>query len=182
MIRSQETGFQGFNERLPVNGALVMEFAKKLQEVEPAEFSDDIASVAPTDILKKLYLFEKTTAAILFGEYTFRLIRYDFKGDILDQEEKSGVYHVLSDDFIAQIQAWTRKQGTVLRGQTASVTEEAPYPTKALREVLANAVAHALYNRDQGDIVVELRHNRLTVSNNCFLEAKSFTKKWFSVG
>ena len=164
----------------PVDGSLVMEFAKKLQEVDPAEFSDDLASVAPTDILKKLCLFETTTAAILFGGYKFRIIRYEINGDILDQEEKSGEYYALSDNFIAQIQAWTRKQGTVLRGQTASAIEETPYPTKALREILANAVAHALYSRDQGNIVIELRPDRLTVSNNCSLEAKSFTKKWFS--
>jgi predicted HTH transcriptional regulator len=163
-----------------VNGALVMEFAKKLQEAEPSEFSVDLANIAPTDILKKLSLHERTAAAILFGEYKVRVVRYDSDGDILDQVEKAGTYYALSDDFIAQVQAWTRKQGTILKGQTASVTEEAPYPTKALREVLANAVAHALFHRDYGKIVIELRPNRLTVSNHCSLEAKLFTKKWFS--
>lgn len=163
-----------------INGALVMEFAKKLQEAEPAEFNIDLASIAPLDILKKLNLFETTAAAILFGEYRVRIVRYDSNDDILDQEEKIGAYHALSDDFITQIQAWTRKQGTVLRGHTTSVTEEAPYPLKALREVLANAVAHSFYHRDQGNIVIELRPNRITVNNNCSLEAKHFTKQWFS--
>ena len=86
----------------------------------------------------------------------------------------------MTDDFISQIQAWTRKQGTIVEGNTASVKEENPYPPKVIRELLANAVAHALYQREKGGIIVDIYPNHLTVRNNAMLEAKAFAKQWFA--
>lgn len=55
-----------------------------------------------------------------------------------------------------------------------------PYPPEALREVLANAVAHALYQRNQGEIIVDLFPDRFSVKNNALIEAKAFSKQWFA--
>lgn len=165
-----------------IDGALVLDFAKKIKEQNEEEgaFFPDLQNLSPAEVLSKLGIASTTAAGILFGNYKVRIVHYDKNEDILDQKEKLGTYNILSDSFIEQVQSWTRKEGTVLRGQTISSTEESPYPLPALREVLANAVAHALYARDQGNIVVELRPERITVLNNCSLESRAFANKWFS--
>lgn len=55
-----------------------------------------------------------------------------------------------------------------------------PFPTKALREGLANAVAHAAYYDGQGDVIVELFSDRVSISNLCIKESGYFANKWFS--
>jgi hypothetical protein len=41
-------------------------------------------------------------------------------------------------------------------------------------------VAHALYPRGDGNIIIDLHQDRLTVRNNCMSEAKAFYKHWFT--
>lgn len=160
--------------------SLVIAFAQKVNAVANEDFHIDLAQTTPREILAKFNIQETNVAAILFGDFKFRFVHFDEAGDILDQKSIKGLYRLLSDSFVDEIQSWTRRQGTNLRGSTVSATEEVPYPPKALREILANAVAHALYQRDQGDIVVELHPNRITIRNNCSLEAKAFINKWLS--
>lgn len=160
--------------------SLVISFAQKVNEVASEDFHIDLERTTPREILAKFNIQETNVAAILFGEYQFRFVHFDENGDILDQKSIKGLYRLLADSFVEEIQSWTRRQGTNLKGATVSATEEVPYPPKALREILANAVAHALYQRDQGDIVVELHPNRITVRNNCSLEARAFINKWLS--
>lgn len=160
--------------------SLVMQFASKVIEATGDEFNLDTEKMSSDNILQKLNVYSMNSAGILFGEFQCRIVRFDLDGDILDQSTRMGLYNILSDQFIEYIQSWTRKEGTTIRGSSASAPEELPYPVKALREILANAVAHALYQKHQGDIVVELHPNRITVRNNCNLEAKAFVNKWFS--
>jgi len=159
---------------------LVAEFAKKLVELDIEDFKFDLSKTTSEEVLSKLNVSSTITAGILFGEYSFRLVHFDKNGDILDQVQKQGLYRMLSDQFIEDIQSWTRKQGTVIQGSSATAAEETPYPIRALREILGNAVAHSLYSKANGDIVVELHPNRLVVRNNCRKEAKAFVEKWFS--
>jgi len=162
------------------NGALVLEYARKVRENRPDEEGKKLDALSPSDILSKLSLNSKTAAGILFGDYRYRIVHFDQRGDVLDQRDGAGLYGMLTDAFVEGLQSWTRKAGTVVRGSSTSVVEELPYPPRALREVLANAVAHAFYARDQGNIVVEARPDRLTISNNCAIESKAFVEKWFS--
>lgn len=167
-----------------IDGALVLDFAKKVKEEDPSgnELFGDLQKLSPSDVLSKLGINDTTAAGILFGNFKVRVVHYDINNDVLDQQERVGAYGILADAFIEHIQSWTRRQGTVIQGQSTSAAEEVPYPIKALREVLANAVAHTLYARDQGNILVELRPNRFTLQNNCSLESKAFANKWFSKG
>jgi predicted HTH transcriptional regulator len=160
--------------------SLVTSFAQKVVEATADDFQIDVSATAPNDILRKLNIFQTNAAGILFGNFKFRIAHFDENGDILDQQDKTGLFNILSDSFIEEIQSWTRRQGTAIRGNSIAAPEESPYPQRALREILANAVAHALYQKDKGNIVVELHPNRITVRNNCHLEAKAFVNKWFS--
>ena len=161
------------------DSSLVTLFAQKISNVDSG-FNIEADKTTPELILKKLNIFNINTMGILFGKFPFRIVNFDQSGDILDQITKEGLYHILSDGFIENIQSRFRKKATYIQGTSIAVEEEMPYPVKALREVLANAVAHALYQKDKGDIVVETHPNRITVRNNCSKEAKLFVDKWFS--
>jgi predicted HTH transcriptional regulator len=160
--------------------SLVLQFAQKVVEATGDEFNLDIEKMSSEQILQRLNILGVNSAGILFGDFKYRIVHFNLDGDIFDQSEKNGLYHILSDQFIEEVQSWTRKEGTAIRGSSTSAPEELPYPIKALREILANAVAHALYQKNQGDIVIELHPNRITARNNCNLEAKAFVNKWFS--
>lgn len=162
-----------------VDPSLIIEFAKKVNEASD-EFSIDIKTSTADEVLRKLNIFQTNVSNILFGQMGFRLVHFDENGDILDQQEKRGLFRILSDSFVESIQSWTRRQGTKTGKDSIAAAEEKPYPIKALREVLANAVAHALYQKNSGDIVVELHPDRMCVRNNCRLEAQAFVNKWFS--
>lgn len=163
-----------------VDGSLILSFAQKLNEVAGDDFHVDLATSSPQDVLRKLNILNTNVANILFGEIPARYVHFNKDGDILDQKELKGTYRILIDTFIEEIHSWTRKEGTDVGPKSVSAPEELPYPPKALREILANAVAHALYQRDKGDIVVELHPDRITVRNNCSLESNAFVNKWLS--
>jgi predicted HTH transcriptional regulator len=161
-----------------INSALVIDFAGKLFEAKIIE--EDLRKLSSEEILSKLQILHKKSSGILFGDMPVRVVHYDENSDILDQKEYKGLYSILSDNFIEFIQSWTRRQGTVLSGNSITAGEEMPYPLKSIRDSLANAVSHALYSKNNGEIRIELHNDRLAISNNCSLEAKFFINKWFS--
>ncbi|OFZ19759.1 MAG: hypothetical protein A2Z20_00285 [Bdellovibrionales bacterium RBG_16_40_8] len=163
-----------------IDPSLTLKFSQKMAEVDPDFQQMDFSKITPEELLRKLNVIDTNTAGILFGETPFRFVHFDKDGEIFDQKLIHGMYNMLSDQFIDEILSWTRKQSSTIRGASASVTEENPYPVKGLREILANAVAHAYYQRHHGDVVVELHPNQITVSNLCNLDAKAFVNKWFS--
>lgn len=168
----------------PWNGeassTLVLDFAQKIKIRDSSILPENLLDMAPKNILEKLTVSNRMAANILFGDCIVRVVYYDYSGDILTQNEKRGAFYLLTDEFVEQLQTWTKTKGTVLQGSSLSVSEDMPYPPKALRETLANAVAHAMYERSLGDIIIDIHPNRLVVRNNCLLEAKAFAKQWFS--
>ena len=89
---------------------------------------------------------------------------------------------MLKEDFIQHIQSWTRTKEISLIPGSLSITEEKPYPDSVLREVLVNAVAHSAFEKQEGEITVELYRNRIKVSNHCSAKATAFISKKFSQG
>ncbi|MFC1546368.1 RNA-binding domain-containing protein [bacterium] len=162
-----------------INGSQVIEFVQKVTQIND-DFQIDLNTTSTNEILRKLNIFETNAAGILFGSIPFRVVHFNEDGDILDQRTRKGLYQILSDSFIEEIQSRARKKATVVEDGNISAAEEAPYPLKALREILANAVAHALYQKSDGDLVVETHPNRITVRNNCTKNAIAFLGKWFS--
>lgn len=161
------------------DNTLIMSFANKLSEIGVLQV-DDPSSLTASYILSTLGIEKHKATEILFGNTSLRIVHFDKNGDILDQISKKGAYHILQDSFIEEVQSWTRKKGTVLKAGSISAIEEVPYPVVALREILANAVAHSLYSKNSGDIVIEMYPNRISVLNNCPLESEVFANKWFS--
>ncbi len=86
----------------------------------------------------------------------------------------------MDDDFIAEIQSWTRKNAADIVGNSSSIVEEMPYPKFAMRETFANAVAHANFAMDNGGILIEVHPDRIVIKNNALRAARNFMGKWFS--
>lgn len=165
--------YSGMEYKGIIDSSLVLDFAQFLNT------DKGWSSLSADDVLSRLNIGGKNVSGILFGDFSYRVIRYNKESEILDQDEKKSLYSILKKEFIQNIQSWTRTD-SVKMTQGLSVTEEKPYSDKALREVLVNAVSHALFSKRQGGVKIELYPNRIKVSNNCSLEAEAFINKRFS--
>jgi hypothetical protein len=96
---------------------------------------------------------------------------YDKAKNPIKNESYKGVYRIIHDDFINHLQEWSRDQLKM------SVD---PYPDLAIREAFANAVAHAAYFENNGDIIIEVYPGKISISNLCVHESGYFANKWFS--
>ena len=163
-----------------INSALVLEFAKKVIENGSQNFPEDLSQLSSAQILQIMNLEGKMAAGILFGDVPVRIAHYDADDQVANNVEEKGLYTILRDSFITHIQTASERKGAIIKGDSASSKEYQPYPPKLLREILANAVAHALYQYRQGEIIVDIHLDRVTVRNNAPLEAEMFAKQWFS--
>ena len=163
-----------------VNSALVLDFAKKVIENGSRDFPQDLSQLSASQILQIMNLDKKMTAGILFGDVPVRIAHYDANDQPASTVAEKGLYTILKDSFIAHIQTASERKGAASEGTSISLKEYRPYPTKLLREILANAVAHALYQRHRGEIIVDIHLDRVMVRNNAPLEAEVFANQWFS--
>jgi predicted HTH transcriptional regulator len=125
----------------------------------------------PSDILRFLHLHGTRAASILFGSTKFRVVKYDSHDNPISNDTFAGLYTLLTEFFQDEVQKWTKQQ------TNAGVT---PYPPRALQESFANAVAHAAFFENNGDLILELHPERLCISNLCQRESKYFANRWFS--
>lgn len=132
---------------------------------------ETITELSPDDALQRIGIFGTNTQRILFGDLRYRIVQYDHNGTPLVNETHSGLYGLLRPSFLAHIQAWSKDQLTL---------SSDPYSNKALKEGLANAVAHAAYFDGDGDVIIELFPDKLCISNLCVRDSRYFANKWFS--
>ena len=163
-----------------VNGALVLDFANKIVARGTCDFPSDLSKLSSSQILQTMRLDGKMAAGILFGDVPVRIAHYDADDQVASNVVAKGLYTILADSFINHIQTASERRGATIDGNSTSLKEYQPYPPKLLREILANAVAHALYQRWHGEIIVDIHLDRVTVRNNASLEAEVFAEQWFS--
>jgi len=149
----------------------VVHFATTVSERRRETPLASISSLSPDYILERLGIKQTNTQRILFGDIGYRVVKYDRDGNPISNTAYVGLYGMLRPSFIDEIQEWSKAQ--------LDITSEA-YPIKALKEGLANAVAHAAYFDSVGDIIVELFPDRVCISNLCLRESQYFANKWFS--
>jgi predicted HTH transcriptional regulator len=163
-----------------VSGSLVEQFALKIALRNKDLFPEDLTLLSPAEILERIGCVNKMASRILFGDTKVRIAYYDASGDVIEQSTRQGVFTLLSDDFLAEVNRWTKGKGTLLNKNSLAAISEEPYPIKALRESIANAVCHSLYERDDGDILLDLHTDRFVIRNNCGKDVSGFAKEWFS--
>lgn len=158
----------------------MFDFAKKVVDNGSRDFPQDLSQLNTSQILRIMRLDGKMAAGILFGAVPVRIAHYDADDRVSNNVEEKGLYTILQDSFIAHIQTASERKGAISDGNSIALKEYQPYPTKLLREILANAVAHAFYQRHHGEIIVDIHLDRVTVRNNAPLEAEVFAHQWFS--
>ena len=122
--------------------------------------------------LGRLGIHGKEAAHILFGECSYRVVFYDAQEKPAGNHVRRGLFSLLlGDSFIDEVQTWTKTQ---------LVANDDPYSKTALKEALANAIAHAAYTERDGDLILEVYHDRIVISNLSFPAASYFANKWFS--
>lgn len=155
----------------PVNDDSVAAYANAV-----AARQDDPAvaarrGLASEQLLGRLSLLGRNASRILFGDCRYRVILYDEHGDPQQNATQRGLYDLVSGRFIERVQIWARQQFG---------TNETPFPPLALKEALANAVAHAAYFESDGDITIEVLSDKVIISNLCLPESAYFANRWFS--
>ncbi|TGK92224.1 RNA-binding domain-containing protein [Leptospira bourretii] len=157
--------FSSLENQTEINENLFNIFSKNCEQKNQYDFFSNFSSKSISDRLDLLKIKNRHSANILFGSVTARLAIFEKENVI--QIIKKGLYEILQSDFLKEIKEILDKRGDY-------------YPDKALKEALTNAVAHASYNQDDGEIVIEIHPEKITISNLCYPEFTFFANKWFS--
>jgi len=150
---------------------LVKKFTLTVSEKRKNSILDSIKDLPSDHALDRIGIRTKNACKILFGECQYRLIYYDKQQNPIENKTQKGVYRIIHNDFIKHIQEHSKKQLNIRTN---------PYPDLALREALANAIAHSAYFEAHGDIIIEIFPEKLSISNLCLQESIYFANKWFS--
>lgn len=150
---------------------LIRDYCKVVGERQSEAPYRELQTLSPQELLARLGVNGTVTSRILFGEAKFRLVLYESEGKPTENIEMSGLFRILREDFILQAQDWAR---------THSTHDHVGYPVEALREGLANAVAHAAYVEKDGDVIIELFPDRIAIGNLAQPECRYFANRWFS--
>jgi hypothetical protein len=154
-----------------IDESLVIRFADVISEAKRDVPLINVKGLPPATILSRLGINETNASHILFGPCKYRVVFYDSRNEPLRNETRSGLFGLIDKAFRHELQEWTQQN---LR----TITN--PYPEKALKEALANAVAHAAYFEHSGDLIVEVFRDWICISNLCMRESAFFANKWFS--
>jgi hypothetical protein len=124
-----------------------------------------------SNVFSYIRIIDTNVMRILFGDFQFRVIFYDTQENPVKNETRTGLYNLLETAFIDEVQTWVRSVRSI--GGT-------PFADKALKEGLANCVAHAYYFEKSGDVIIEVFPDRVSISNICTPDCTYFANKWFS--
>jgi hypothetical protein len=164
------TDFSSQNISSTYDQALLQMFTSRVMSKGATIESPSESRLGDQEVLQKLGIADRQTSRILFGGCTYRVIKYDKLERPVENSTRTGLYGLLRDDFLTEIQRWT--------GEEVATPE--PYPQRALKETLANAVAHAAYFENDGEVILELFPNHLSIGNLCLRESAYFANRWFS--
>ncbi len=150
------------------DATLVQKFAKVVSQKRGETTFINLDQLEPEEILRRLRIKGRNVTRILFGDVAFRLVFYNADEEPIENLEGKGLCNILLGDFID----FAKTRNPLL--------SKSAYPQKALKEALANAVAHSAFFEKNGDIVIEVFQEKLILSNLCVPEASVFANKWFS--
>ncbi|HAB50615.1 MAG TPA: hypothetical protein DCE80_00300 [Ignavibacteriales bacterium] len=152
-----------------INESLTRLFISNIAEKKEELKNQDISDI--DKILEYVQIKNRNVCRILFGNCKYRVVFYNGDNEPVKNDQRYGLYGILDNTFLNEIQDWTMKQLCKL---------EHVFPNRALKEGLANAVAHAAYFANDGDIIIEVFCDKVVISNLCIPECGHFANKWFS--
>jgi len=149
---------------------LVRTYAEQVEDKQTSHIFRDITQLNPDEILARLRLDRTNASRILFSTTPYRLVFFDKTEEPILNENRYGMFRVLTQDSINEI----------VHQVKAMSEREVKIPERAIKEGIANAVAHAAYFDGDGEIMLEIHPNRIVISNLCLPESGHFANKWFS--
>jgi len=153
-----------------LDSTLVKSFAMSVNDKQNGTFFKDLHHLSADDVLSRLKIKNTIAANLLFGNISFRIVVYDNDNIPIINETHHQLFNLLSESLLDKIQ----KNVNDLNKTTTTLS------ITSIKEGLANAVAHAAYFEDNGDIILEIYNNRLIINNLCLPESRYFANKWFS--
>jgi predicted HTH transcriptional regulator len=150
----------------------VHNFASRVTKSPGAGIYSDLLQISPEAVLHRLGIRDKQVSRILFGDVGFRFVCYDAAGVPVTNETIKPLYRIFEPSLKDRVDGYARNQ--------CPHSNHEEYPIAAYQEAIANAAAHAAYFESSGEIMVEVFHNRLCVSNLCVKESAHFANRWFS--
>lgn len=124
---------------------------------------------AETDIISK-YNLNNLCGKILVGETPYRVVKYSNTGSVILNETRFGLIGLLTADFYDEVRTY----------YSSHSIERLKISNDLLREALGNCIAHAAYHENNGEIIIELLHERVIFTNLAYNEYVSLANKWFS--
>lgn len=124
---------------------------------------------ANTDITTK-YNLNNFCGKILIGETPYRVVKYSNTGSVVTNETRFGLAGLLTTEFYDEVRSY----------YSSHSIERLKISNDLLREALGNCIAHAAYHENNGEIIVELLHERIQFTNLAYNEYVSLANKWFS--
>lgn len=154
-----------------INKDLAKLFIQRLYSVRDDLPSADTSNPDIDGIFGLIRIQETKSSEILFGDVPYRVIYYNKDVTINKQEIKYGLYNILHKKFIEEIQRYSKELNN---------TSTDTFSEIALKEGLSNAVAHAAYFENNGEVIIEVYSDKVVISNLCLPECSYFANKWFS--
>ena len=132
----------------------------------------EMAGISYDDsVLERHNLHNTRAGKLLLGNSRYRVVKYDDNGDVLANDPREGILRLLTESMFGEIRDYYECLGI----------ERDRISDSMLREALGNAVGHAAYKDNDGEIILELHPSRLVISNLSFAEYTSLANKWFSM-
>lgn len=156
----------------PVDDSLVALYANAVATKQDDPSLSARRGLTSDQLLVRLNLLGRNVTRILFGDCSYRVVLYDTEGVPTQNVKVRGLVDLLAGAFVERVQGWARVQ--------LGTPDSEPFPQLALKEALANAVAHAAYFESDGDLTIEVYPELICLSNLCLPESRYFANKWFS--
>lgn len=153
-----------------ISEELVRDFAE-LCEKRTESFFKQISHRPIVEILNTLSIYKTKTTQILFGEITARYVVVNENNEVIVNKTVAGLYKIINDAFFNEINTTLSSLNRKIRNSI---------PVKVLKETLANAVAHAAYYENNGEIIIEVYPDKIIVGNLALPESGFYANKWFS--
>lgn len=148
---------------------LIASYLLRVGERLPEGMFADLRRIPNEEALSRLRLNGTRTASLLFGNTPYRVVHYNAQGEPRINETRYGLYGLVGFNIEGEC-----------RANGLSTDIQSNIPSRAIREGIANAVAHASYFENNGEVLVELYMDKVVISNLCLPESSYFANKWFS--
>jgi predicted HTH transcriptional regulator len=156
----------------PLDPGLVKEFVDRIRHHATTPAFKIFSELSDLECLQSLRIHDRNCANILFGNVSCRLVFYNSDESVNDQETLTGLYRLINGELFDRISSFLT--------ETHGIAASELYPEDAFKESVANAVAHALYFENNGDLIVEVYQTKVSIGNLCLQESGYFANKWFS--